>query len=259
MNTEASVSITEYNTLRITDISGRSSMMDFNALYAGYYPALTLTAAAFIQDMYYAAGTDEKGRPHLFSSLLGHTWAEVNITVKNGLILPEAYGDVISIMGDPSSGLIFLAGSNGYLITLPDCPRCVRARKVRGGRLIKAELADEMIVLTEEDGEGIHRPVYSEAVYRCSWIFAEGYIKKGGIIADLRMPGAGDRQLPRSLSITEDRLEEFFKTCPEETYVFFLCKTGVRADEAAREARERGFSHAYSLGSTEDVEEEIYR
>ena len=246
-------SVTEDNKLKLAEVPGSFRIIDFNALYHGYYPALTFTAAACARDMYYAAGMDEDGVPHLFMSLLGDVFTEVNITVKNGLIPPSAYGNILSILEDVKSGILFLTGENGYLVTLPDCPKCVRARKVSALPLTEGRLDDDMIVLRDISGHEIRRPVYSEAVYRCSFEFAAPHLKQGGIIVDLRAAEERRPVLPRSVSVPEERREEFYSTCPKDTYIFFLCETGIRADEEAREARERGFINSYSLGSPDDI------
>lgn len=43
---------------------------------------------------------------------------------------------------------------------------------------------------------------------------------------------------------------------PKARPLFFFCSRGYLADQAAREARDAGFSHAFSLGGIYDIVED---
>ncbi len=233
-----------------------TSTFDFNENYKGYYPSCRWTAAGR-GDLLYLAGTDQDGVPHLFSTAGGETWTEHTIRTRIGLPDPGKYGDIIRILFREEDRQLFLVTQNGYLVTLPDCPKCVRARKVSEKRLADAVLTEDAVFLTEDNGKNIRIPLGSAVQYRCAWSYALPYLKQGGLLFDLR-DAAEQQELPVPAAIRMEiaDLDGLLGRMPKGCPMFFFCSHGYLADQAVREAREAGFDRSYSLGSIYDLLED---
>ncbi len=247
MTTDLQVRLQKDGKLMVIRNNG-ACIFDFNQNYEGYYPSCRWTAAGR-GEILYLAGTDDNEVPHLFSSAGGETWTEQNIRTRIGLPDPMEYGDIIQILWEGKNRQLFLVTKNGYLVTLPDCSKCVRARHVSDRRLIDAKIEGEVIFLIGEGGEQIRIPVGSASQYRCSWSFAMPFLKEGGLLFDLR--DAVERQLlpvPVAIRMEIGDLEGLLGGMTKGRPLFFFCGHGYLADQAVRDARQAGFVHAYSLG-----------
>lgn len=70
--TEKAIAIVNDTLMLTEDYETRS--FDFNKAYAGYYPAMTLTAVSVCHGQYAVCGTDAEGVPHLYLSPDGTVW-----------------------------------------------------------------------------------------------------------------------------------------------------------------------------------------
>lgn len=242
------ISITKDNRLYIV-YKGAGRIFDFNQNYCGYFPELRWTASCANDHAFYVAGTDGEGIPYLFSSLTGEIWTKEGIEPVNGLFQKEEYGDIVSILWDEGTHQFYLVSWNGYLIALPDCPKCVRVRIVSEQKLREAWIGDRILYIREENG-GI-RQFYMETIaqYRCAWDFAKPHLHKDGILIDLR-PAEEQREagIPGAYGCEGEALEKLLVHYPKDRYLFFVCEHGYQADAAAREARDSGIQKSYSLG-----------
>jgi rhodanese-related sulfurtransferase len=223
---------------------------DFNAVYAGYYPPCELTALAWVDGAYYLAGFDGK-RPRLFSSLLGGVWEERSLVMRDPLAgEAEAEGRIRRILFDGLRGQIFLACASGDIITLPDCPKCVRVRRALNAGVADAVLEDGSIVLVLDDGGRFPVPLDEAASYRASFSYALERLSGGtGAAVDLRSSEEYRQgSLPRSFNVPAAAIPAWLEGRNREEPLFFLCRTGLQADDAVLLARRLGFSRSYSLG-----------
>ncbi len=233
----------------------RERTFDFNRTYEGYYPFCRWTAVGRWEALF-LAGTDRGGVPHLFSSAGGETWTEQNIRTRIGLPDPKEYGDIIRILFEEKEHQVFLVTRNGYLVTLPDCPKCVRARRVSDRPLADARMDGEYILLTDAYAEQIRIPSATVSQYRCAWSFAMPFLKEGGLLFDLRSREEKELPVPAAISIDMGDLEGLLGRMPKGRPMFFFCSHGYLADQAVRDARDAGFSHSWSLGGIFDLLQE---
>ncbi len=257
------IQITEQNQILLSN-NGAEEQLDFNTLYKGYYPDCVWTKAVVCDDTFFLAGTDTSGIPFLFSSLSGKVWTEVNIRTRLPVITPKEYGEIKEILYDDGTRQMYLVTENGILVTLPDCPKCVRARKVMDTKAVGAKITDGKICIDSEDGSHKEIPVDIAAEYRCAQSFAKEVLKTGGFVIDLRSEDEqkttmsairGLFPIEKVFPFPAENIEMLFEKLPKDTPLFFLCEYGYKADEAARLGRRSGFSQAYSLGGIEDVVE----
>lgn len=251
------ISITQTNRIWI-QWGKEQAELDFNAQYHKFYPFCRFTAAEICGQAMYAAGTDLSGVPHLYVSSMGDVWSPVCILPQRTWISEASYGDVLKILYDLTSTQIFLVTRNGYLITLPDCPRCVRARRISDVPLKNAEIQDAQIAIWDVLGTEMRYALHLMAQYRCTWPFAKARLGKNGIVIDLRTDKESSGiTLPGSMRLTSEAIPEFLRCIPEDMNLFFVCEQGWSADDAARESRFRGHEKSYSLGGAQDIFEEI--
>lgn len=245
----------------------------FNENYQGYYPFCTFTAIAATDVDFVAAGMGEDGLPYVYRSVMGGVWESANLLAGsplNGFV--RASGKVNRIVYDGTSRQIFLLCANGELVTMPDCPRCVRVRKVTDCALVDGQIQTEIngllpeqsisgqrLVLINERGEKIILNQYEMTQVRASLSYVREQLKKDGFLVDLRKKeGAetdflGGIRKEQVLHIESEELEEWLSVQPRELFVAFLCEYGTQADEAAHYARRHQFSRAYSLGGAGEL------
>ena len=245
----------------------------FNENYQGYYPFCTFTAIAATDVDFVAAGMGEDGLPYVYRSVMGGVWESANLLAGsplNGFV--RASGKVNRIVYDGTSRQIFLLCANGELVTMPDCPKCVRVRKVTDCALVDGQIQTEIngllpeqsisgqrLVLINERGEKIILNQYEMTQVRASLSYVREQLKKGGFLVDLRKKeGAetdflGGIRKEQVLHIESEELEEWLSVQPRELFVAFLCEYGTQADEAAHYARRHQFSSAYSLGGAGEL------
>jgi len=226
---------------------------DFNGIHGGYYPACTFTALARAGELFYLAGQDEAGAPHVFSSLLGGVWEERNLTARHPLLGERrAAGTISHILYDEERGQVFLVCGR-ELVTLPDCPRCLRITDLPG-KALDARLEGREIVLCLEGGGQARIPADNVAQYRVSGEYLAGLLVQGGRLIDLRTPAeyaAGHS--PEALSVPLEEAEEWLEAQDRKSPLVFFCHTGTNADRLARYARMRGFAKAYSMGGLDGI------
>lgn len=226
---------------------------DFNGIHAGYYPVCTFTALARAGGLFYLAGQDEAGAPHVFSSLLGGVWEERNLTARHPLLGERrAAGHIFHILYDEERNQVFLV-CESELVTLPDCPRCVRITDLPG-RAKEAKLEGREIVLRLENGAQTRISADSVAQYRVSREYLASLLAQGGRLIDLRTPAEyAAKHPPDALSVPLEEAEEWLEAQDRAIPLVFFCHTGVNADRLARYARTRGFARAYSMGELDDI------
>lgn len=245
----------------------------FNENYQGYYPFCTFTAIAATDVDFVAAGMGEDGLPYVYRSVMGGVWESANLLAGsplNGFV--RASGKVNRIVYDGTSRQIFLLCANGELVTMPDCPKCVRVRKVTDCALVDGQIQTEIngllpeqsisgqrLVLINERGEKIILNQYEMTQVRASLSYVREQLKKGGFLVDLRKKDGAETDFlggirkEQVLHIESEELEEWLSVQPRELFVAFLCEYGTQADEAAHYARRHQFSRAYSLGGAGEL------
>lgn len=227
---------------------------DFNALYNNYYPSCSFTTLAYINDMFYIAGMDEKWAPHLFSSILGGVWEEHKLIMthpQDGLVTVS--GEISRILWDSKRYQIFLVCRNGQLVTLPDCPDCVRICQAVEKEVLDGAINNDEIVLSLADGSEKCLPIAGMVQYKASINFAREKLKQGALLVDLRPEWETDERLPQSAFVAIGALTDWLSQRDKNETLFFICHRGIKSNLAVHTARELGFSHSYSLGGINEL------
>lgn len=224
---------------------------DFNGVYAGYYPACIFTALARAGGLFLLAGQDGEGMPHVFSSLLGGVWEERSLIARHPLLGERrAQGRISRILYDEAKSQVFLLCGR-QLITLPDCPRCLRITDL-AGEGEEAWLEGREIVVRLRGGGGQRLQIDQVAQYRVSREYLAGLLEEGGLLVDLR-PAGDQAPLPGACPVPLEEAQEWLEGQKRERPLVFFCRTGVNADGMARYARTRGVARAYSMGELDEI------
>lgn len=226
---------------------------DFNKMYAGYYPACTFTALARAGGLFLLAGQDGEGAPHVFSSLLGGVWEERSLVARHPLLGERrAQGRITRILYDGEKGQVFLLCGR-QLITLPDCPRCLRITDL-AGEGEDAWLEGREVIIRLRGGGGQRIPLDKVAQYRISREYLAGLLAQGGLLVDLRALGESPAGLwEGACSVPMEEAPEWLEGQERGRPLVFFCRTGVNADQMARYARGRGFARVYSMGELDEI------
>lgn len=229
----------------------------FQSERESYFKEYRITAEEYLNGQFWIACVDKKSNSRLFCSETGHVWNPVNIDSRFSVVSSRDYGPIIRILQLEKNGDMCLVSQNGYLITVPDCAKCVRARKISDQKLTDACLEKGMIRVKDENENEICFYAEITAQYRCVMSFARPHINTDGIIVDLRRESDAEKNpVPGACKLSgdgRDQLEKLIRLYPKNRYLFFLCSSGSSADTAAREARQNGIRRAYSMGELELV------
>ena len=145
-----------------------ATLLDFNTLYAGYYPRCTFTAVAAGGGLFYAAGLDTDGRPRLFTSLSGGVWEERPLAARDPLGgVVRAERRVLRVLFAEEARQAFLVTDAAQVVTLPDCPKCLRVRPLPQ-RPTDARLSGDAL---EIDGLRIDSRALSKNLSGCEEVF----------------------------------------------------------------------------------------
>lgn len=234
---------------------GADEIFDFNTAFRGYYPTCRFTAAARAGGLLYLAGVDENGRVRLFTSLTGGVWDERNVA-ETSRFAPPAIPEspVIKILHSPEENQVFLVCCMGQLVTLPDCPKCVKIRSVRNGEVTDARMENGEIIIDFADGQSRRVPVRLAAQYRISETFAAKLIGEGAALIDLRTHEEYEKiHFPGAVNVEYAAAQEWLSGKPKDKTYIFICRTGVLSDEIAFFARGAGFEKSFSMGGMDDI------
>lgn len=225
---------------------------DFNAEYRGFYPRCSFTAAAACKAGFFLAGLDENGRACLFSSVSGNAWTEAEMTPADYPSLRAECGKVLAILDSPVDSTVFLVCENGFLVTLPGCPKCVKQTRY-AHRFTGAHLESGNVIVSCEDGECITVMVAALQQLRTSWSYALPALRDGALLYDLRLEEDAVPPLPNAIYKSVQAALLAVKSQPQSQTVFFFCYSGAQADTVTQYARFLGHMNAFSLGCPEHL------
>lgn len=234
--------------------AGNWEPLPFNSLYAGYYPACVFTAAAHVAGLFHIAGNDAQGNPHVFSSVSGGVWEERPLVMHSPMQgLVRASGKVVTILEDRASDQVFLLCTGGQLVTLPDCPKCVRIRALRRADVSGGQIIGDRIEVRYADGSTESVPVTEALQFHISESLAAEKLRQGAVLVDLRSEEEpGYFRIPGAVSVLPDDLDLWLQEQPGDRTMLFLCRNGVQSEAAVRYARRMGYRNSYNLGGILD-------
>lgn len=157
-------------------------------------------------------------------------------------------GEIRRILRDGDTGQIFFLTGQGELVVLPDCPKCMKIRKVSDKPLVDGKIDKEKLELTLEDGSQLEIPKFIVEQFRVSFSYAEQKKTEPYILVNLQKKLHNKETFPNAVFVQPEDVPDWLEEIEKEWYIFFLCEWGIQADEAAHYARRNGWNRAYSLG-----------
>lgn len=225
--------------------------ISFTEKYRRFYPDCRFTALCQIPNGWYVAGTDEAGRAHLFHAPEGETWTEISIEPAFGDVPYREYGEIVLILPGALPDEIVLIDARGTAITVPDCPSCIEASRFCEEPIGAISCNGKRLRCEMPDGRMQEYSVEFLSKHRVGWPWVE---KHHAILVDLRDPEQRKHmQVPGAIPIPGDKIEALLRSVPPDTYLALLDTEAADADEAARQARRKGWSHCRSMGSAASV------
>lgn len=226
----------------------------FNSIYEGYFPACRFTALGYLEQRYYAAGTDEGGNARVFESDGGEVWIErplVEIDPMGGrTALP---GDVIKLLYMDKPFHLILLSDAGEMAIVPDCPKCVKILPLEG-HPTDGCMEDGWIHIRWSSGVWGKLPLSAAQQVRVSWELAQRWLLHDQAqVVDLCPQTALQTEFfDHRIQMEMQEIPEWLEGISTERCILFLCQYGTQADQCAKMARRMGFVRAYSLGGTEE-------
>lgn len=234
-------------------ISGAAAeRFDFNGEYGGFYPKCVFSAAAKCRDGFYIAGLDRDCAAHLFTSVTGDVWTETEMVPKNHPAARRECGKVLSILESEVDSHIYLVCENGYIFTLPGCPKCVKEQRYPQ-KFTGARLDGENLVASCENGETVSVMLDALQQLRTSWSYALPALQAGADLFDLREEEDCQRTLPYAQFVPVQAALRRIRAMNPAAPLFLFCYTGVQADTLAQYARVLGHMNTFSLGGPEHL------
>ncbi len=235
---------------RLND-AGDWEELKFNEIYSGYYPHCTFTAIECFEGGFVAAGMGDDGLPLAFHSILGGVWDSMDL-VESSMIngYKRAAGRINAILYDNRIKQFFLLCGNGEIVTLPDCPKCVRIKRVSEVGIKGGSIEGDRIILLLENGDKMHLPLQDTVQYRISFTYAKQLLSSGGYLVDLRHEARRSVEgvVEGSLSISMDGIYDWLSGVDKQANIVFFCSYGIHADEMVHYTRSHGYPNTYSLG-----------
>ena len=233
--------------------NGRWEVYPFNALYEGYFPPCRFTALGYFDGQFYIVGVDKSNRTRMYLSMAGNVWTEQELVSVDPMgARTVLMGAVVSMLYLEQPNQVMLLTEAGMLAVIPDCPRCIRIGKLEQVPE-DAWLDGGKICIRWKSGKVGMIPQNVVDQVRVAWDYAEVLMQQYcACVIDLR-PVEEKRQtrFTDCIRLPPEAVPEWLEGQGKETYLFFLCRFGVQADQCAQLARRKGFVHAYSLGGTE--------
>ena len=242
--------LTDEGTLVRRTASGEE-VFDFNGQYRGLYPKCRFTAVARCKLGFYLAGLDDTNLAHLFCSVSGSTWVETAIAPQTHPELPAQCGIILSILEAPGDSHLYLVCENGYVITLPGCPKCVK-ESAYPEKFLSGSIHDSALHIQCRGGGTMTVLLAALQQLRTSWSYALPALKAGGLLLDLREED-GVRALPYAVHDSIQGALLRVKKLPKDTPLFLFCHSGTQADTVAEYARHLGHRNTFSLGGPEHL------
>lgn len=245
-----SLGLDEQGELWLRDASKDFRPVRFNEQYRGYYPPCRFTAIAATEKGFVAAAVDGQEKPLLFRSMLGGVWERAELVCREGI--PS--GRIIRILVGEKPEQLFLCCDNGELITVPDCPRCMKLRRVSNETVLDAALCGDQILLTLQKDASVAVPLRELSQMRVHPDWALKALSQGAALVDLGChPASPFAQswakvlLARAERVEAEALEDWLPMQSKDRKLIFLCDYGVQAERAAGTARRLGYAQAYFL------------
>lgn len=99
-------------------------VLDFNAQYEGYYPAMDFWAIAVGGGSIMVAGTTPGGSPAVFTSSRGTVWSERSLDYSEGASTFTFSALPMALSYDSAQDRFYLVGSGGEELAMPGCSHC---------------------------------------------------------------------------------------------------------------------------------------
>lgn len=225
----------------------------FQKKYDGYYPKCKFKHILAAKGGFIAVAEGMHGQPYVYRSITGNVWEPIPLTGKNpDGEYKKAESRIIAALCHEKNNQIFFVCENGELITLPDCPDCVKFQKISCERLSKARWKDEkkeFIILTNVSGGERLLAIHQLSQFQITLSYAKQYCRSAYWVW---IGEDGNRLVSEScpeknICLKFNQLPEWLGTISRDTVICFACNNGTKSELAAYAARKKGYVNSYFL------------
>lgn len=227
--------------------------VSFQKKYDGYYPKCKFKHILAAKSGFIAVGEGADGCAYAYRSIMGNVWEPIPLTGKNldGECKKAESGIVAALCHEKNSQIYFVC-ENGDLITLPDCPDCIKFQKISYEKVSKARWKDEKkdyIVLINVSGKERLVDINQLSQFQITLSYAKQHFSSGYWvwIGDdtnrLKLENCSGKMI----SLQFDQLSQWLGTVGKDTSICFVCKNGTKSELAAYTARKKGYLNSYFL------------
>ncbi len=144
---------------------------------------------------------------------------------------------------------IIAVGSNGSILTLPECHQC-RKYKTISDKDLKGIASGTNKILSTGD-KGIFVSNLNTGIQSITPYSVAGHVVAGAFLIDVRKPDEySQKHIPGSINIPLDGLEKKIAgyVPDKQTEIIVYCAKGVRSRQAAEILTKLGYKNVYNLG-----------
>ena len=217
----------------------------------GKAPGGTFRDILCARDEFYAAATTSDGAAAVSVSLRGEIWTPVHLTEQH--IWSDGRpprGGALRLFFEPCMNQILLVCSGGDVVILPECPKCVKILPLTDRTVVDAAYEDHRMTLRYAEGETETFSLDAADRIRVSVSYAKKACAEGGQLIDLRPEETRRKEgrLRGAVAMDPEDLDDYLQNLDKGTGLFFICRFGTVADQAAWHAYRLGFQKARSIG-----------
>ena len=223
----------------------------FNERWADRFPACTFQDILCARDDFYAAATNLDGTAAVYATLRGETFTPIRLIEQHPWADGKPpRGGAVRLFFEPCMRQILLVCSGGDVVILPECPKCAKILHVTDQTVFDAAYTDHRLTLTEEGGRTEEISLATADRIRVSVSYAKRACEAGGTLIDLRPEEARRKEgrLRGALTVDPEELDDYLAGVDRDARLFFICRFGTVADQAAWHAWRMGFQNARSVG-----------
>lgn len=223
----------------------------FQQQYTGYYPECRFKHILATRKEFIAVAAGMDGRPYAYRSMTGNVWEPIILKGKSREgIYREAVSEIVAVLYHSKSNQVFFVCENGELITMPDCPECMKIQKASYEKLRDAGWQDgeeKYMILVSASGKEQVLDTSQASQYQVTFSYAkehqnQGYwVWLGGKNNRLESEGCRGKQI----RLDFDQLFDWMNMIKKEEVIYFACENGTRSELAAYLARKKGFENTY--------------
>lgn len=252
---ERCVAVTDSGEIAVTEDGTSWNAMDYNQYYG---EAVRFSGVEWIQNQFWAYGTDDHARSRVIQSVQGNVWNNRDLNIYGIDSVEDASLYQITDIGTDGTQAIATTDA-GKVLVLPGCTTCNTLREISSEPLYAVAGNGTLMLFGGANGTAM---LENSSQIRQNSIRAERareLIQNGALLIDVRTQDEYDSgHIPGSIRVEPEQLTaQLPALAAKEQTLIFYCASGVRSRKALEIAQELGYRNVYDLGAISNWKYEI--